>query len=369
MIRHLHIICAGSPWPADNSIAIDTFYKAEALYNAGIKIHLHYFHDKPGYHPTELNKFCVSVHSYQSGKSKKRLPDNSCDGNNEMITIVNNDNYPVLFEGLNNTGVLHQIEKLGRKIIVRMHNDECRHSKHLEKMSGSFFEKLKLKKYSHTIKKYEDALPRQCLYAFSNEKHLINSIEDHGLVNAKFLPAFSPFKTVKSKTGIGSFCLYHGDLSDPCNEKVILWLLSKVFNNIQTPLVIAGKNPGRQISKMAEMYSHTCLIVNPSGSEIEDLISKAHINILPSFSDKKPELKLIHAVLSGRHCIVNDEAVAGTDYEAACHVGKTASALKSIILQLYHRPFEEEEIELRKKIFRNINNEEPANTLIEWLYD
>ncbi len=369
MSRHIHIICAGCPWPADNSIAIDTFYKIEALHQAGIKIHLHYFHDKTGCHPTELNKYCASVHSYQKGKSKKRLPDNNCDRNNEMAAIINNDNYPVLLEGLNSTGILHQIVRPDRKIIIRMHNDECRHYNHLEKISGSFFQKFKLKKYSQAIKKYEDALPRQCLYAFSNESHVIKSKEDRGLINAKYLPVFSPFKNVTGKTGVGNFCLYHGDLSDPCNEKAILWLLSKVFNDIQTPLVIAGKNPGRQISKMAEMYSHTCLIVNPSGSEIEDLISKAHINILPSFSYKKPELKLIHALLSGRHCIANEEAVVGTDYEAACHVGKTAGALKSIIVQLYNRPFEEEEIEFRKKIFRNMNKEEPVNTLIQWLYD
>jgi hypothetical protein len=341
----------------------------EALHKAGIKIHLHYFHDKPGCHPTELNKYCESVHSYEPCKSKNGLPDNSCDGNNKMAAILNNDKYPLLFEGLHSTGVLQQITEPGRKIIVRMHNDECRHYDHLEKISGSFFEKIKLKRHSLAVKKYEDLLPQHFVYAFSNADNSINSQKDHGLVNAKYLPVFSPFKTVTGKTGVGNFCLYHGNLSDPCNEKAVLWLLSNVFNDIQTPLVIAGKDPSRQIIKLAELYSHTCLIANPSNNEMEDLISKAHINVLPSFSYKKPELKLTHALLSGRHCVVNDAAVTGTDYETACHVGKTASAIKSIIVQLYHRPFEEEEIELRKKIVENANKEDPVNTLIAWLYD
>jgi hypothetical protein len=369
MNRHLHIICATVPWPADNSIAIDIFYKIEALYQAGIKIHLHYFHTKPDCHPTELNKYCESIHSYQLCKLKNGLPDKNCDVYNKMGAILNTDNYPVLFEGLNSTGILQQIINPERKIIVRMHNDECRHSDQLKKISESFFGKIRLKSHSSAIKKYEDDLPHDCLYAFSNADNAIYSKEDHGLVNAEYLPVFSPFKNVTGKTGVGNFCLYHGDLSDPCNEKAVLWLLSKVFKDIQTPLVIAGKNPGRQISKQAELYSHTCLIVNPSDSEMEDLISKAHINVLPSFTYKKPELKLIHALLSGRHCVVNDTAIAGTNFEAACHVGKTASALKSIIVQLYHRPFEEEEIELRKKIFQDINKEEPVKKLIEWLYN
>ncbi len=368
MSRHVHIICAGTPWPADNSIAIDIFYKIEALHKAGIKIHLHYFYTTIGCHPTELNKYCESVHSYQSGKSKNGLIVNSCEGDNKLAAIINADNHPVLFEGLKSTGILQQIEKLGRKILVRMHNDECRHYHHLEKTSVSFFQKFQLKRNTIAIKKYEDSLPKNCLYAFSNAGDVINSKQDHHLINAKYLPVFSPFKTVTGKTGIGNFCLYHGNLSDPCNEKAVLWLLSKVYNDIQTPLVIAGKNPGRQLTKQAELYSHTCLIENPSNSEMEDLIGKAQINVLPSFSYKNPELKLTHALLSGRHCVVNDNGATGTDYETACHVGKTASAFKSIILQLYHRPFEEEEIELREKILRNTSTEEPLKMLIEWLY-
>ncbi|MBC7872448.1 MAG: glycosyltransferase, partial [Ferruginibacter sp.] len=174
--------------------------------------------------------------------------------------------------------------------------------------------------------------------------------------------------TVKSKTGVGSFCLYHGDLSDPCNEKAALWLLSKVFNDINIPLVIAGKEPGKQIHKLAQFYSHTCLIVDPSPGEMDDLVDKAHINVLPSFSYKQPEQKLVHALYTGRHCIVNPQAVAGTQLESACHIGKNAEAFKSIILQLYHRPFEEEEIELRKKIFSHLNEEEPLEQLVQWLY-
>jgi hypothetical protein len=365
---HVHIICAEAPWPVDNSIAIDIFYKIEALHKAGIKIHLHYFYTNSGCHPTELNKYCESISSYQTGKSKNGFIVNSCEGDDKLAAIINNDNHPVIFEGLKSTGVIHQIEKLGRKIIVRMHNDECRHYHHLEKTSSSFFEKFRLKRNTSSIKKYEDSLPKNCLYAFSNKADVVNSKQDHHLINANHLPVFSPFKTVTSKTGIGNFCLYHGNLSDPSNEKAALWLLSKVYNDIQTPLVITGKNPGRQLVKQAELYTHTCLIENPSTTEMEDLIGKAQINVLPSFSYKKPELKLTHALLSGRHCVVNENAVAGTEYETTCHVGKTASAFKSIILQLYHRPFEEEEIELREKLFRSINTEKPVEMLIEWLY-
>ena len=286
-----------------------------------------------------------------------------------MAAALSNDNYPVLFEGIGCTAALKQIADLNKKIIVRMYNDECRYHNHLTKSYGSFFQKMNLNRRTHEIKKYEDSLPKNCLYAFSNSDDAVYFREDHQLPTVCSLPVFDPFETVASKTGLGNFCLYHGDLSDPDNEKAAIWLLTKVFNEISTPLVIAGRQPGRQIRKLAELYSHTCLIVDPSQGEMEDLIGKAHINVLPSFSNKRPELKLVHAILNGRHCITNDTAVSGTALESACHVGKNANAFKSIILQLYHQPFEQEEIDLRKRIFLSIKEEAPVNKLVKWLFD
>ena len=57
------------------------------------------------------------------------------------------------------------------------------------------------------------------------------------------------------------------------------------------------------------------------------------------------------------------------DYYEILGIGKNANAFKSIILQLYHQPFEQEEIDLRKTIFADIKEEAPANKLIKWLYD
>jgi glycosyltransferase involved in cell wall biosynthesis len=219
------------------------------------------------------------------------------------------------------------------------------------------------------MKKYQDSLPAHCNVVFATGEKADSFHKDHQHITANSLPVFTPYTSVKCKTGIGNFCLYHGDLADPCNEKAVLWLLSKVYNDINTPLVIAGKNPGKQIEKLAEFYNHTCLIINPSQSEMDDLIAKAHINVLPSFSHKRPEFKLVHALLEGRHCITNENAVKGTELQDACHVGTNATAFKSLILQLYHRPFEEEEIELRKKIFNSLQQEKPVNTLIHWLFE
>ena len=45
-----------------------------------------------------------------------------------------------------------------------------------------------------------------------------------------YLPVFIPYTQVNSLEGIGTYCLYHGNLSVAENEKAALWLLEKVFH-------------------------------------------------------------------------------------------------------------------------------------------
>jgi hypothetical protein len=47
---------------------------------------------------------------------------------------------------------------------------------------------------------------------------------------------------------------------------------------------------------------------------------------------------------------VNDATVVGSGLESACHIGTNANAFREIIAQLYHQPFAEHEIELRKRL-------------------
>ena len=120
---------------------------------------------------------------------------------------------------------------------------------------------------------------------------------------------------------------------------------------------------------MAHLCQHTCLVANPNEKEMNDLVQKAHINVLPSFNTTGVKLKLIHALFEGRHCIVNDAAVRGSELEQACHISNSADNIASIILQLYHQPFTEEEIHLRKRILHSTyNNAKNAEKIIAWLY-
>jgi hypothetical protein len=142
-----------------------------------------------------------------------------------------------------------------------------------------------------------------------------------------------------------------------------------VFNDLRIPLVIAGKNPSPKLQRIAGKQKNTCVVADPSEQEMQDMIGKAQINILPSFNITGVKLKLLNALFNGRHCLVNEATVQSTGLEPACHIGANANAFKSQIVQLYRQPFGEEEIRLRKTLLLStFDNKQNALRLIQWIF-
>jgi hypothetical protein len=372
--RHLHIVCLDAPYPLDYGGAVDMYGKIKALFKAGIRIHLHYFDYKNRGDIQELRHYCETIHTYPRKLGRKGFSFTipyivSSRINDELISNLKKDNYPVILEGIHCAGILESINGGNRKILVRLHNDENSYYKKLAQHETNLLKKLFFFYESRLLKKYQVRLPKNCMYVCVSKKDASTFAEKYKLPRVEFLPVFVCWSQVNGEEGIGNFCLYHGNLSVAENEMAACWLLDKVFTKIKVPLVIAGKHPSRRLSKWAHLCQHTCLVADPSEKEINDLVRKAHINILPSFNNTGIKLKLLHALFKGRHCVVNEAAVEGSGLEATCHIGNNANALASIILQLYHQPFAEEEIRLRKTILGDMfDNESHAQKIIAWLY-
>ena len=376
MTRHLHIVCLDVPWPADYGGAIDMMNRIMMLKKMDIAIHLHYFSYNERGTPNELNQFCESIHVYERKTGHKgfsaKLPYIISSRINEgLVANLNKDSYPILLEGLHCTGILPQLDLQKRKVVVRMHNEESVYYKELARSESSIWKKLFYLHESNLIKKYNKQLPDECVYVCVSYEDIKNLSDNYHLSQVKFLSTFPAWQQVTGEEGMGSLCLYHGNLSVPENEEAATWLLQKVFSKIKNPFVIAGKKPSKRLQKMVHAQQHTCLVADPTDEELNDLIRKAHINILPCFNKNSTgiRLKLLHALFEGRHCIVNDPMVKGTGLAPACHIGTTAEAFASIITQLYHQPFTYEEIVLRKKLFGDTyNNEKNTRQLIPYLW-
>ena len=376
MSNHLHIVCLDVPWPADYGGAIDMMNRIILFRKAGVKIHLHYFRYNERGMPNELNQFCESINVYERKKGRQgfsaKLPYIVASRLNEdLVRALNSDDHPILLEGLHCTGVLSHLDLGRRKVVVRMHNEESIYYKELASAEPSLLKKLFFLNESRLIRNYSRQLSKECVYACISQQDVQAFHHDYHLPHVKYLPAFPAWQQVNSQEGMGNLCLYHGNLSVPENEKAAIWLLQHVFMKVRKPFVIAGKKPSKRLQKIAHFCQHTCLVADPSETEMNDLVRKAHINVLPCFNKRITgiRLKLLHALYEGRHCVVNEPMVKGTGLEGACHTGTTANAIASIIVQLYHQPFSREEILVRKKLLGDeYDNEKNLQRLIQYLY-
>lgn len=376
MSRYLHIICPENPLPADNGRHIDIINRMMILKKAGISIHLHVFTQDDLAGSSLLNEYCEKLVTYPvKNKYHSSLPDLplhiSIYSNEDLIRSLTENDWPILMEGIPCASLLDSIKVANRKIIVRIYQDKNVTGKDDSWADTNIFSRVSFLSKKHQLKKYISQLNGKCVFACSSlqESALLQS--DYNLDEIMVLSLFPGWQEITGKEGVGNFCLYHGNLSIPENEEAALWLLEKVFTKIKVPLVIAGKSPSARVEKIAHLYQHTCLVADPSEKEMDDLVKKAHINVLPSFkkNHKGTCIKLLHALYEGRHCVVNNRMVEDTGLESACHIGETANAIASIISQLYHYPFAIEEIRLREKLLSGLyDNENNARQLIAYLW-
>lgn len=362
MNDHLHIVCLDVPYPVDYGGVFDLFHKIRLLSGAGVKIHLHCFDKGRGPQPI-LDDYCVEVHYYVRHEGHKgfshRLPYIVCSRSNpQLLDRLLRDDHPILLEGIHCTYLLNDGRFNDRRIVLRLHNVESRYYRQLSHCERSLFRKLYYLHESNLLRRYERRIAGKVKILAVNEKDSEEYRREFGATDIDTLPVFLPFEHVQSKEGTGCFCLYHGNLSVAENEEVVTWLLKNVFGSLETPFIVSGKNPSTRLSRQVSQYPHSCLIPNPTEEELQDLIAKAQVNILPSFNCTGVKLKLLNALFNGRHCIVNRDAVEGTGLQETCHVATCAEDVRDLIRQLSAQPFTAGEIAQRKKILGGIYDQE-----------
>ncbi|HYF30958.1 MAG TPA: glycosyltransferase family 4 protein [Chitinophagaceae bacterium] len=372
MGEHLHIICLDVPYPVNYGGMFDLFYKLGALQNEGIRIHLHCFEYGRGEQP-ELNKYCEEVHYYRRRTGLRGLSGSlpyivSSRYNEELLDRLLEDDYPILMEGIHCTGLLNNKLFSNRGLFVRLHNVEYEYYYQLSKLERSPFKKLFYRRESRLLKKYEARIARKAFFMAVSEKDAVLYRRDFH-AKAYFLPVFIPWTEVESPTGSGQFCLYHGNLSVAENEAAATWLLQEVFNDLQIPFVIAGKNPSRRLRQLVNKSAQACLVANPGMDEMQDLIKTAHINVLPAFNSAGVKLKLLNALYMGRHCITNRKGVEGIALELSCHLADTAQEMKDCIRAFFQQEFNQEMKEHRSILMdATYGNKESAKHLIGWIW-
>jgi len=287
--KHIHIISFDVPYPANYGGVIDVFYKAKALAEQGVKVHLHCFEYGRKKVP-ELEFFFHKVHYYKRDISKKHLFKSNpyiieTRISERLVTNLLQDDYPIIMEGLHTTGLLLEKRLKHRKRIVRTHNIEHEYYGNLSRAETDLFKKYYYFNEAVKLKKYEKILAKaDILLAISRTDYKYFSAKYKSVV---YVPAFHPYAAVRSLTGQGKYVLYHGNLSVPENINAVTTLLNEVFRNSKIPFKIAGLNPPRSLWRMVAECPLAEMIANPDDDKLNDLIKNAHVNI---FSPTRPQV-------------------------------------------------------------------------------
>jgi hypothetical protein len=371
--RKLHIVCHDVPYPPDYGGVFDLYYKIRTLHQQGIKILLHCFTSGRDEQPV-LNTFCEEVYYYPRKIGHKgfshQLPYIVCSRSSpELLDRLLLDEYPILLEGVHCTYLTQDSRFAKRKILLRLHNVESVYYKQLAKSSSSWFKKIYYLWESTVLRKYEKRIASSWPLLAVTQSDADLAAVTYQSTNIRVVPVFLPFQQIESPQGTGCYCLYHGNLSVDENEKAVIWLLENVFNDLSIPFLVAGKNPGNRLQRAIAKYKNCCIVSDPSDQELKDIISKAQLHVIPSFNRTGVKLKLLNALFNGRHCIVNAEAVNGTDLKEFCHLAQGAAEFKRLIETLYDRPFTFLDLECRReKLLSQYNNLESAGLLIRQIW-
>lgn len=322
--KPLHIVSFDVPFPADYGGVIDVFNRIKALHNAGFNLEIHCFDYGRG-RSKELEKF-GKVNYYERisrvvSATKKSPMIVASRSNQKLLKNLCQDDAPILFEGQHCTSFLDHPKLKNRKKLVRVHNIEHEYYNALAKQEMNAVKRSYYKKASKKLKSHESILSHAHRLLCITEKDTEYYNELFG--NATYLPVTIPIDAPDFLPVIKKYTLCHGNLSVTENTKAISWILKNIAKNLDHDLVIAGKNPSKEIIDAAKTLSNVAVVPSPSKERMEQLLLQATSHLLITYQATGIKLKLINALLTKGNVVVNDKMVEGSGVEKLCTIVTT----------------------------------------------
>ncbi len=353
---------------------IDVFYKIKSLYELGYQITLHCFEYNEREITEELYKYCHQIITYK----RNYILVNPLQFHIPMIVFTRNhkkllrelqsNEAPILFEGLHTTYFINHASLVHRIKLVRTHNIEHDYYEALAQNERNFLKYNYYKIEAKTLRKYEQVLHiADAVLAISNNdvKQLEVNYNNIHLVNV-----FHGFNFDIDITS-NHYALYHGNLNVNENDVAAQYLINEIFSKVDYPFVISGNNPTPELQKLIKKYKHISLVQNPSMEQMQALIQKAQMHVLPTFQSTGIKLKLLHVLYNGKFIIANRQMVENTGLESLLTIADSSAEMIKAVNDLKNKIFDATEISVRKDIlaqhFNNAENAQQIQTIIQQL--
>lgn len=324
--KPLHIVSFDVPYPADYGGVIDVFNRIKALQNAGFNLEIHCFDYGRG-RSKELEQY-GKVHYYERlsrvvSATKKSPMIVASRANQKLFKNLCQDDAPILFEGQHCTAFLDHPKLKNRKKLVRIHNVEHEYYHALAKQELNAVKRSYYKKASKKLKAHESVLRHAHRLLCITEKDTEYYNELFG--NATHLPVTIPIEAPDFLPVTKKYTLCHGNLSVTENTRAISWIVKNIANHLDHDLIIAGKNPTKEIIDATTSLKNVSVVPSPSKERMEQLLLQATSHLLITYQSTGIKLKLINALLTKGNVVVNDKMVEGSGVDELCEI-KTDAA-------------------------------------------
>mgnify|MGYP001286646943 FL=1 len=325
------------------------------MHDQGVEIYLHAFEYGSRKPNAVLEQYCKKVYYYPRNRSIKDFFNIKpfivkTRDNKKLLRNLLDNKAPILFEGIHTTFYLPHPALDDRIKIIRTHNIEQDYYRLLAKSESNklkkiyfYTEALKLKNYEKIIISKANAVAA----ITTGDQKIVKKWNK----NTECISSFHPFNKVMSLEGRGSYALFHGNLNVIENKIAAKFLSDKVFNDLNIPLIIAGKCSDEiKFKKKLEKNPNITLLTNLSDEKIKKLIQNAQLNVLYTTQPTGLKLKLIHAIFLGRYIIANNLMVQNNELGPICEIANDEKEIKTKVLDLFNKPFTNEEILKRENL-------------------
>ncbi|WP_051285477.1 glycosyltransferase [Aequorivita capsosiphonis] len=363
MSKSIQIVAFDNPNPPDYGGVIDVYYKIEALHALGVKIDLHLFNYGNRENIDPLTKICESVFQYDRNMGIGALFSSTpfivkSRENNDLLNTLSKNPAPILFEGLHCCSFLNHPRLKNHFKIVRTHNVEHSYYEGLFNNSSNLLKKLYYRTEAKKLKVFEPVLEYADLICSLS---LQDATYFQQYQKTEWVPPFHQVYPEILKTE--DYILFHGNLAVEENINALSALLKNVFKELRHKIIVAGNSPPQKIIKAIGANKAITLITNPSEEEMTDLICNAKCHILYTNQNTGVKLKLVHAIQTSGHIVLNDAMLFDERFKDEVEI---ANDWISMVEKL-NQCMAEETVKPRPKLKALFDNKKNAEKILSFL--
>jgi hypothetical protein len=135
------------------------------------------------------------------------------------------------------------------------------------------------------------------------------------------------------------------------------------------PCVIAGKSPSEKMRKTLQKLSNIRVMADVSAETMLQLKQDAQMHVVHSENPSGFKIKLLNALFSGRHVLVQRSIVEGEHLEKITHAFGNREELQGLMRTLQNTPMTMEDIKCRESLLLpRFSNSVNAQNLINLIF-